>query len=64
MKSTLIKSTAIRPTPSTNSDSLRTDVQRDEVIAEHINSILPTVLISPSLHTGLDLKGELFRFHT
>jgi ATP-dependent DNA helicase DinG len=38
------------------------EVQRDEVIQEHINSVKPTVLISPSLHTGLDLKGELSRF--
>jgi ATP-dependent DNA helicase DinG len=38
------------------------EIQRDEVIQEHINSVKPTVLISPSLHTGLDLKGELSRF--
>jgi ATP-dependent DNA helicase DinG len=38
------------------------EIQRDEVIQEHINSIKPTVLISPSLHTGLDLKGDLSRF--
>jgi ATP-dependent DNA helicase DinG len=38
------------------------EIQRDEVIHEHINSIKPTVLISPSLHTGLDLKGDLSRF--
>jgi ATP-dependent DNA helicase DinG len=38
------------------------DIQRDEVITQHINSIKPTVLISPSLHTGLDLKEELSRF--
>jgi ATP-dependent DNA helicase DinG len=38
------------------------EIQRDEIIQEHINSIKPTVLISPSLHTGLDLKGELSRF--
>jgi Rad3-related DNA helicase len=38
------------------------EIQRDEVIQEHVNSIKPTVLISPSLHTGLDLKGELSRF--
>jgi Rad3-related DNA helicase len=36
--------------------------QRDEVIAEHSNSPKPKVLISPSLHTGLDLKDELSRF--
>jgi ATP-dependent DNA helicase DinG len=33
--------------------------QRDEVIAEHVNSTKPTVLISPSLYTGLDLKDDL-----
>lgn len=38
------------------------EIQRDEVIQEHIISVKPTVLISPSLHTGLDLKGELSRF--
>jgi ATP-dependent DNA helicase DinG len=38
------------------------EIQRDEVIQEHINSVKPTVLISPSLHTGLDLKDELSRF--
>ena len=39
------------------------DIQRDEVIAEHINSITkPTVLISPSFNTGLDLKDDLSRF--
>jgi Rad3-related DNA helicase len=35
---------------------------RDEVIAEHFTSTRPTVLISPSLHTGLDLKNERSRF--
>ena len=38
------------------------DIQRDEVIAQHSNSMKPTVLISPSLHTGLDLRNELSRF--
>ena len=38
------------------------DIQRDEVIAEHVNSTKPTVLISPSLYTGLDLKDDLSRF--
>ena len=37
-------------------------IQRDEVIAEHIKSTEPTVLISPSLYTGLDLKDDLSRF--
>lgn len=35
---------------------------RDGVIMEHINTEKPTVLISPSLHTGLDLKDERSRF--
>ena len=38
------------------------EIQRDEVIAEHVNSTRPTVLISPSLYTGLDLKNDLSRF--
>jgi ATP-dependent DNA helicase DinG len=39
------------------------EIQRDEVILQHTNStIKPTVLISPSLHTGLDLKDKLSRF--
>ena len=38
------------------------EIQRDEVIAEHINSTKATVLISPSLHMGLDLKDNLSRF--
>ncbi len=39
------------------------EIQRDEVILEHTSStVRPTVLISPSLHTGLDLKDELSRF--
>jgi ATP-dependent DNA helicase DinG len=35
------------------------EIQRDEIIAEHINATKPTVLISPSLHLGLDLKDDL-----
>jgi hypothetical protein len=38
------------------------EIQRGEVIAEHVNSTKPTVLISPSLYTGLDLKDDLSRF--
>ncbi|MGC1931795.1 MAG: helicase C-terminal domain-containing protein [Candidatus Nitrosopolaris sp.] len=38
------------------------DIPRDEIIAKHVNSTKPTVLISPSLHTGLDLKDDLSRF--
>lgn len=38
------------------------EIERDEIIAEHINATKPTVLISPSLHLGLDLKDDLSRF--
>ena len=38
------------------------EIQRDEVIAEHANTTEPTVLISPSLYIGLDLKDDLSRF--
>ncbi len=38
------------------------EIQRDEVITEHIEAKKPTVLISPSLHLGLDLKDDLSRF--
>jgi ATP-dependent DNA helicase DinG len=32
------------------------DIQRDQVIFQHARTTKPTVIISPSLHTGLDLK--------
>ena len=38
------------------------ELERDEVIAKHAESKKPTVLISPSLHIGLDLKDDLSRF--
>ena len=38
------------------------EIQRDEIISQHASTPKPTVLISPSLHTGLDLKDELSRF--
>ncbi len=39
------------------------EIQRDDVIFQHTKTITkPTVLISPSLHTGLNLKDELSRF--
>jgi ATP-dependent DNA helicase DinG len=38
------------------------EMQRDEIIFQHMTTTKPTVLISPSLHTGLDLKDELSRF--
>jgi hypothetical protein len=37
-------------------------IPRDEVITEHVKNIKPTVLISPSLYLGLDLKDDLSRF--
>jgi hypothetical protein len=37
-------------------------ISRDEVITEHVHSTKPTVLISPSLYLGLDLKDDLSRF--
>jgi len=33
------------------------EIQRDEVIADHVNSMKPTVLISPSLHMGMTYPG-------
>ena len=38
------------------------EIERDEVITEHVNTPKPTVLISPLLHLGLDLKDDLSRF--
>jgi Rad3-related DNA helicase len=38
------------------------DIQREDVIAEHTTSPKPTVLISPSFYTGIDLKDNLSRF--
>lgn len=35
---------------------------RDEVLQEHYDSKHPTVLISPSMTEGVDLKGDLSRF--
>lgn len=35
---------------------------REEIASEHFRSTRPTVLISPSLHTGIDLKNEQSRF--
>jgi len=35
---------------------------RDEILRKHISSKEPTVLISPSMTEGVDLKGELSRF--
>ena len=35
---------------------------REEVLNKHINSLQPTVLISPSMAEGVDLKGDLSAF--
>lgn len=35
---------------------------RDEVLKKHINSKQPTVLLSPSMSEGVDLKGNLSNF--
>tara|TARA_R100000657_G_C4681878_1_gene131252 strand:+ start:1823 stop:3448 length:1626 start_codon:yes stop_codon:yes gene_type:complete len=35
---------------------------RDAVLKQHINSKEPTVLLSPSMTEGVDLKGDLSRF--
>jgi Rad3-related DNA helicase len=37
-------------------------LSREEVLEKHYASIKPTVLISPSLHLGVDLKDDLSRF--
>ena len=39
-----------------------TSENRDEVLKQHMNSKEPTVLISPSMTEGVDLKGDLSRF--
>lgn len=39
-----------------------TGLERSEVLEKHYQSKKPTVLISPSLHLGLDLKDDLSRF--
>ena len=38
------------------------DVERDEILEEHFTTSKPTVLISPSLHLGLNLADNLSRF--
>ncbi|MGH3452742.1 MAG: helicase C-terminal domain-containing protein, partial [Haloechinothrix sp.] len=37
-------------------------IPREEIISKHIKSNEPTVLISPSLYMGIDLKDDLSRF--
>lgn len=38
------------------------EIERDDVLNEHRASTTPTVLISPSFNTGIDLHDELSRF--
>lgn len=38
------------------------EITRDEVMARHTIDNKPTVIISPSFHTGIDLKDNLSRF--
>lgn len=38
------------------------NLDRTEVLGKHYKSTKPTVLISPSLHLGVDLKDDLSRF--
>lgn len=35
---------------------------RDEMLEKHINSKEPTIIVSPSMTTGIDLKDDLSRF--
>ena len=39
-----------------------TPENRDEALQKHINSNYPSVLVSPSLSSGIDLKDDLSRF--
>lgn len=41
---------------------IRQDVSKDKMIELHTNSSKPTILVSPALMEGLDLKDELARF--
>ena len=38
------------------------EISNDDMLVEHADSDLPTVLVSPSLRFGVDLKDELARF--
>ena len=41
---------------------IHTSENRDEVLKQHKSSKKPSVLLSPSMSEGVDLKGELSRF--
>jgi Rad3-related DNA helicase len=35
---------------------------RDDILKKHVNAKLPTILLSPSMTEGVDLRGEFSRF--
>ncbi len=39
-----------------------TSENRDEILREHMTTVKPTILVSPSLMNGVDLKDDLSRF--
>jgi len=39
-----------------------TSENRNEILMKHINSITPTILVSPSMISGVDLKDDISRF--
>jgi Rad3-related DNA helicase len=39
-----------------------TSVNRDKILQKHLSSKLPTILLSPSMTEGVDLRGEYSRF--
>ena len=39
-----------------------TPENRDEILEKHINSEYPSVIVSPSMISGVDFKGDLSRF--
>ena len=43
-------------------EDAKNKVLEDEILRKHINSKKPTVLLSPSMTEGVDLKGDISRF--
>jgi Rad3-related DNA helicase len=41
---------------------LHDSTNRDKVLYKHMNGLQPTVLLSPSMSEGVDLKGDISRF--
>lgn len=41
---------------------IQNDANRDEIIRKHVESFEPTVLVSPSMTEGVDLRDDLSRF--